>query len=88
MWHEHRRMEGAIKIRCGRRRGHEREQSPVSCMPYLGERAIILQGTLFVPLRPLPRVPAVTLPVYSYAGSLSMLKQPESAFEMLLYFLL
>lgn len=70
MWHEHGRMrEGAIKIRYSRRREQEREQSPVSCMLYLREHALILQGSLFMPLRPLLRVPAVTVPVYSYAGS-------------------
>lgn len=64
----------------------EREQSPVSCVPYLGEHALILQGTLFMPLRPLPRVPAVALPLCSYAGRQSMVKQHECAFEIPLYF--
>lgn len=68
MWPEHGRMEGAIRIRYGRR-GHKREQSPVSCMLYLGEDALVLQGTPSCLCRPLPRVPAITVSVYSYAGS-------------------
>lgn len=37
-------------------------------------------------LRPWPRVLALTGRVYSYTGRRSMLKQPDGAFEIPLYF--
>lgn len=60
------------------------EPSQLCAIP--GGAAVILQGTPLMPLRPWPRVLALTVPVYGYTGRQSMLKQPDNAFEIPLYF--
>lgn len=86
MWHEHRRMEGAIKSDMVGGGGRRERAEPNQLCAIPGGAAVILQGTPLMPLRPWPRVLALTVPVYGYTGRQSTLKQPDSAFEIPLYF--
>lgn len=82
MWREHGRMEGAIKVRYGRRGYKRAEPSELYAVP--GGGCFSSAGDPFMPLQAIAEGTCHNCACVQLHRQ-SMLKQPESAFEILLY---